>query len=120
MYTFVLRDTYTYEYNNNVTCTTFHRLVTDKWTKRMKEERRRKRILCIRGGVAFRETIPTRRKMEKDWSLRCLLILASVDAVTGFRSIRQLPQGAAVRTNDHLIRERKKERTCIALRIDVT
>lgn len=109
MYTFVLRDTYTYEYNNNVTCTTFHRLVTDKWTKRIKEERR-KRILCIRGGVAFRETIPTRRKMEEDWSLRCLLILASVDAVTGFRSIRQLPQGAAVRTNDHLIRERKNER----------
>lgn len=57
---------------------------------------------------------------KDDWSLRCLLILASVDAVTGFRSIRQLPQGAAVRTNDHLIRERKKERTCIALRIDVT
>lgn len=110
MYTFVLRDTYTYEYNNNVTCTTFHRLVTDKWTKRMKEERRRKRILCIRGGVAFRETIPTRRKMEKSG----LVSKVSLNSCQrGCRHRFPVDKAASARcgcSNDHLIRERKNER----------
>lgn len=70
--TFVLRDTYTrvtlryvYDISSGILILIIIMDEEDEERKEGgKEERRTRRILCIRGGVAFHETVPTRRKME--------------------------------------------------------
>lgn len=69
--TFVLRDTYTrvtlryvYDISSGILILIIIMDEEDEERKEGgKEERRTRRILCIRGGVAFRETVPI-RKME--------------------------------------------------------